>query len=42
MEDAIPIGIVVVSDRASRGDYADKSGPAIAEYLEALTVPWRP
>jgi molybdopterin adenylyltransferase len=42
MSDEIPIGIVVVSDRASRGDYEDRSGPAIAEYLrEVLTVPWR-
>ena len=32
----------MVSDRASRGDYEDRSGPAIAEYLgEILTVPWK-
>jgi len=38
----IPIGIVIVSDRASRGVYEDRGGPAIREYLSAaLTVPWR-
>lgn len=32
------IGVVTVSDRASRGDYADKGGPAVREYLvNALT-----
>lgn len=35
------IGIVTVSDRASRGDYQDLGGPAIREWLErALTSPW--
>jgi len=43
MADAIPLGIVVVSDRASRGDYEDRSGPAIEAYLnDTLTSPWRP
>lgn len=37
----VPVGIVVVSDRASRGDYEDRSGPAIAEYLGVLTTSWR-
>jgi molybdopterin adenylyltransferase len=38
---SIPIGIVVVSDRASSGVYEDRSGPAIADYLRgAITVPW--
>ncbi|MCW5717486.1 MAG: molybdopterin adenylyltransferase [Bauldia sp.] len=38
----IPIGIVIVSDRASRGLYEDRGGPAIREYLAAaLTVKWR-
>lgn len=38
----IPIGIVIVSDRASRGVYEDRGGPAIREYLAAaLTTPWR-
>ena len=42
MTASIPIGIVVVSDRASSGVYEDRSGPAIADYLdEILTVPWR-
>jgi molybdopterin adenylyltransferase len=37
------IGIVTVSDRASRGDYADLGGPAIRAYLEnVLTSPWIP
>lgn len=37
------IGIVTVSDRASRGEYEDKGGPAIREYLaEVLTSPWEP
>jgi molybdopterin adenylyltransferase len=37
------IGIVTVSDRASRGDYADLGGPAIHDWLtRALTSPWEP
>ena len=37
------LGIVTVSDRASRGDYADRGGPAVRAYLEAvLTSPWTP
>ncbi|HVJ84175.1 MAG TPA: molybdopterin-binding protein, partial [Caulifigura sp.] len=31
---AIRIGIVTVSDRASRGQYEDRGGPAIREYFE--------
>ncbi len=27
------IGVVTVSDRASRGDYEDRGGPAVREYL---------
>ena len=39
---AVRIGIVTVSDRASRGEYADEGGPAITGYLsEVLTVPWQ-
>jgi molybdopterin adenylyltransferase len=39
---AIKIGILTVSDRASRGAYADEGGPAIEAYLnEVLTVPWQ-
>jgi len=37
----IRIGIVTVSDRASRGEYEDRGGPAIHDYLnEVLTCPW--
>jgi molybdopterin adenylyltransferase len=37
------IGIVTVSDRASRGEYQDLGGPAIRAYLEnVLTSPWIP
>lgn len=36
------VGILTVSDRASRGDYEDGGGPAIRAYLEtAITGPWR-
>ncbi|MBM4000250.1 MAG: molybdopterin adenylyltransferase [Planctomycetes bacterium] len=35
------IGIVTVSDRASRGEYEDRGGPAIREYLdEVLACPF--
>jgi len=35
------IGIVTVSDRASRGEYQDRGGPAIRDYLaDVLTSPW--
>ena len=35
------IGIVTVSDRASRGEYEDRGGPAILEYLtEVLSSEW--
>ncbi len=37
------IGILTVSDRASRGEYADEGGPAIRDYLaEVLTSAWQP
>ncbi|RLS55692.1 MAG: molybdopterin adenylyltransferase [Planctomycetota bacterium] len=37
------IGIVTVSDRASRGEYEDRGGPAIVEYFrEVLCSPWEP
>ncbi len=37
------IGIVTVSDRASRGEYEDRGGPAIRAYLaEVLKSPWEP
>jgi molybdopterin adenylyltransferase len=39
----IRIGILTVSDRASRGEYEDLGGPAIRECLaEILTCPWEP
>jgi molybdopterin adenylyltransferase len=35
------IGIVTVSDRASRGEYEDRGGPAIEQFLAAhLTCEW--
>jgi molybdopterin adenylyltransferase len=38
---AIRIGIVTVSDRASRGEYQDLGGPAIRECIgEILSCPW--
>ena len=37
------IGILTVSDRASRGEYVDRGGPAIREYLdEVLSSRWQP
>jgi len=42
-EPAAQIGVLTVSDRASRGEYEDRGGPAILEYLnEVLTSPWAP
>lgn len=42
MSNAIRIGIVTVSDRASAGIYEDEGGPAIHAYLDrALTSPWK-
>jgi len=32
------IGIVTVSDRASRGDYEDKGGPAIRAWLDRVLI----
>ena len=35
------IGILTISDRASRGDYEDKGGPALHAWLaRVLTCPW--
>jgi molybdopterin adenylyltransferase len=43
MSEDVRIGIVTVSDRASRGEYQDQGGPAIAEWLKlALATPWQP
>ena len=37
------IGIVTVSDRASRGEYADRGGPAILAWLnKVLITEWEP
>lgn len=39
----VKIGIVTVSDRASRGIYEDKGGPAILEELTRIIAsPWEP
>lgn len=39
---AARIGILTVSDRASRGEYEDKGGPAIAaELTRILASPWQ-
>ncbi|REJ68451.1 MAG: molybdopterin adenylyltransferase [Planctomycetota bacterium] len=41
--DVAKIGILTVSDRASRGEYEDRSGPAIHEYFtEVLSSAWQP
>ncbi|HEX4909446.1 MAG TPA: molybdopterin adenylyltransferase [Permianibacter sp.] len=40
---AVRIGVVTVSDRASRGEYEDKGGPAIlAELQRMLKTPFEP
>jgi molybdopterin adenylyltransferase len=42
-EHPVRIGIVTVSDRASRGEYEDLGGPAIRDQLERILVtPWQP
>lgn len=39
----VPIGVVTVSDRASRGIYEDKGGPGIeAALARILATPWHP
>ena len=41
MSEPARIGILTVSDRASRGAYEDRGGPAIRAYLEqVLSSPW--
>jgi len=43
MPPAVPIGVVTVSDRASRGEYEDRGGPAIEAVLaRILLTPWNP
>lgn len=40
---SIRIGVLTVSDRASRGEYPDLGGPAIIDYLrEILITEWQP
>jgi molybdopterin adenylyltransferase len=38
MNTPIPIGILTVSDRASRGEYEDLGGPAIADYFREILL----
>jgi molybdopterin adenylyltransferase len=39
--DIARIGILTISDRASRGEYEDKGGPAIRDWFSrVLTSPW--
>lgn len=39
---AAKIGILTVSDRVSRGEYDDRGGPAIRDYLEKVLIsPWQ-
>lgn len=41
MNSPTPIGILTVSDRASRGEYEDRGGPAIRDYLNnVLNCDW--
>ncbi len=43
METIAHIGVITVSDRASRGEYEDLGGPAIRDYLtEVVASPWSP
>lgn len=44
MSDAVAkIGIVTVSDRASRGEYEDRGGPAIHDYFKRVLISeWQP
>lgn len=40
--DKVKIGVVTVSDRASRGEYQDLGGPAIVAWMQqALSTPWQ-
>ena len=43
MKPPLRIGILTVSDRASAGEYEDRGGPAIAEWLgAAIASSWEP
>lgn len=37
-EQVLKVGVITVSDRASRGEYEDISGPAIKEWLERVVI----
>ncbi|MCG8338448.1 MAG: molybdopterin adenylyltransferase [Proteobacteria bacterium] len=40
-DEKLKVGVVTISDRASSGEYEDKSGPAIREWLgQALASEW--
>ncbi|MFK7959569.1 MAG: molybdopterin adenylyltransferase [Phycisphaerales bacterium] len=42
-EPAARVGVVTVSDRASRGEYEDRGGPAISDWLKrVMRTPWEP
>jgi molybdopterin adenylyltransferase len=42
-QQTIRIGIVTVSDRAAHGDYEDRGGPAIGDWLDSvLASSWEP
>lgn len=42
VESVFRVGVVTVSDRASRGEYQDKGGPAIEQWLaSAVKTPWQ-
>lgn len=41
--DGCKIGVVTISDRASRGEYVDRGGPAILDYLkQVVSSVWEP
>ena len=43
MLDTFSVGIITVSDRASRGEYEDRGGPTVRDYLtRVLQTPWQP
>lgn len=37
-EAVVKVGVLTVSDRASRGEYEDRSGPAVEEWLQRAVV----
>jgi molybdopterin adenylyltransferase len=41
-DETLKVGVVTISDRASSGEYEDKGGPAIRDWLgQALTSGWK-